>query len=98
MTWLKSLGVPVGFSDHSLGTEAGMLAISMGADILEKHFTLSRKLPGKDQAMSSTPDEFSRLRKWAEQVEKMKGVPHAELTDEELRLGKIYKGKWGDNR
>jgi len=98
MNWLKSLGVPVGFSDHTLGVEAGMLAISMGASMVEKHFTLSRSLPGKDQAISGTPEEFARLVTWANLVETMTGVPRPRLSEDELRLREIYVGKWGDNR
>ncbi len=98
MNWLKSFGVNVGFSDHSLGVEASMLAIGMGAEMVEKHFTLSRNLPGKDQAMSSTPEEFARLVQWAALVEKMRGEAHPGLSDEEIRLRALYVGKWGDNR
>lgn len=98
MNWLKSLGVSVGFSDHSLGVEASILAIGMGAEIVEKHFTLSRNLPGKDQAMSSTPEEFARLVEWAVLAEKMRGEPHPGMSDEEMRLRALYVGKWGDNR
>ena len=64
--WLKSFGVRVGFSDHSLGTEASMLAIAMGVEIIEKHFTLSRSLPGKDQSMSTEINEFKRIVEWRE--------------------------------
>ncbi len=98
MNWLRGLGVPVGFSDHSVGVEAGMLAIAMGAEILEKHFTLSRELPGKDQSISCTPDEFARLVAWAKQVPIMRGTGHPGLSDEEMRLRELYVGKWGDNR
>ena len=97
MNWLKSLDVSVGFSDHTLGVEAGLLAISMGAEILEKHFTLSRNLPGKDQEMSSIPDDFARLSHWARLVPKMRGVPQPLLSDEELKMRSIYVGKWGNN-
>jgi sialic acid synthase SpsE len=98
MNWLRTFGLPVGFSDHSLGTEAGKLAIAMGAEILEKHFTLSRNLPGKDQAMSTLPEEFAELVEWAKLVEKMRGVAHPGLSDSEIELRKVYIGKWGDNR
>lgn len=98
MVWLKGFGVPVGFSDHSIGVEAGMLAVAMGAEILEKHFTLSRDLPGKDQSFSSTPDEFARLVAWAKQVPMMRGTDHPGMSDEEMRLRAAYVGNWGDNR
>ena len=98
MEWLRSLGVRVGFSDHSLGTEAGKLAISMGAEVLEKHFTLSRSLPGKDQHMSTEPHEFQELVEWADQVAWIQDATLAGMSYEEMELRKITIGKWGDNR
>lgn len=97
MDWLKSLGVRVGFSDHSLGTEAGKLAIALGAEVLEKHFTLSRYLPGKDQAMSTELGEFKELAEWNKVVSKMKGTAHPALSAGENKLREVYIGKWGDN-
>ncbi len=98
MDWLRELTPSVGFSDHSLGVEAGKLAIARGATYLEKHFTLSRKLPGKDQAISIEPEELHVLADYAAQVETLIGNPHPGLSEEELRLRHIYIGKWGDNR
>ncbi len=57
----KSFGLPVGFSDHTPGTEISLAAVAMGATVIEKHFTLDRTLPGPDQALSLEPDEFRRL-------------------------------------
>ncbi|MBI3628006.1 MAG: N-acetylneuraminate synthase family protein [Candidatus Rokubacteria bacterium] len=98
LEWLRSQGVAVGFSDHTLGTDAGKFAIALGAEIVEKHFTLSRKLPGKDQAVSGEPSEFAELRRWAESVETMRGTATPGLSPEELTLRDIYMGKWGSNR
>ncbi len=51
-------GVPVGLSDHSLGITAPITAVALGAGIVEKHFALSRDLPGPDSAFSLDPSEF----------------------------------------
>lgn len=53
--------VPVGFSDHSKGIEAGIAATALGAVLIEKHFTLDRALDGPDHQLSSDPAEFMRL-------------------------------------
>lgn len=53
--------VPVGLSDHTLGTAAAIVAVSLGGCILEKHFTFSRDEPGPDSAFSLEPDEFAHL-------------------------------------
>ena len=52
---------PIGYSDHSLGITAVLSAVTLGAKVIEKHFTLSRDLPGGDNFLSSEPDEFKRL-------------------------------------
>lgn len=49
---------PVGFSDHTEGYDAALLAVALGARIIEKHFTLAKNLPGPDHKLSLTPGEF----------------------------------------
>lgn len=50
--------VPVGFSDHTLGTSIPLAAIALGACVIEKHFTLDKDLPGWDHAISADPSEL----------------------------------------
>jgi sialic acid synthase SpsE len=97
MLYIRDKGFRFGYSDHTLGTEAGKYAICLGAEFLEKHFTLNRFLPGRDQKMSSTIEDFVELSKWAESVEKMKGTASRLLTDTELDFRRNYYGKWGNN-
>lgn len=60
-TLAERYGVPVGYSDHSLGVEAPLGAIALGATTIEKHFTTDQCLPGGDNEMSILPDDFTRL-------------------------------------
>jgi N,N'-diacetyllegionaminate synthase len=54
----QSFDVPVGFSDHTLGTAIPLAAIALGACIVEKHFTLDKDLEGWDHAISADPGEL----------------------------------------
>ena len=57
----ESFGVPVGLSDHTLGSAVPVAAVALGACIVEKHLTLSRATPGPDSSFSLEPDEFRRM-------------------------------------
>lgn len=98
MDWLRTFTPSVGFSDHTLGTEAAKLAIARGADFVEKHFTLSRDLPGRDQAVSAEPGEIREIADFARAVAERMGSAHPGLTETERELRGRYIGKWGDNR
>lgn len=56
-----ALGVAVGYSDHTLGTEISVAATALGATVIEKHFTLDRTLAGPDHAASLEPDELTAM-------------------------------------
>ena len=66
-------GVPVGFSDHTEGWEAAAQAVTLGASLIEKHFTLSHDLPGPDHWFSSTPEEFGELVRRVREAEQRMG-------------------------
>jgi N-acetylneuraminate synthase/N,N'-diacetyllegionaminate synthase len=55
-----------GFSDHTIGIDAPLVAIARGARIIEKHFTLSKQMPGPDHAGSMEPEELLELRRFAD--------------------------------
>lgn len=57
----SALGLPVGISDHTLGITVPVVAVALGACIVEKHFTLSRAEPGPDSAFSLEPHEFRAM-------------------------------------
>jgi sialic acid synthase SpsE len=60
-TLKKCFNIPVGLSDHSFGLLVSTVALSIGADIIERHFTLNKTLEGPDHILSSEPDEMKRL-------------------------------------
>jgi N,N'-diacetyllegionaminate synthase len=60
-TLRAEFALPIGLSDHSIGTAAAIAAVALGAVIVEKHFTVDRALPGPDHRMSTEPAEFTDL-------------------------------------
>lgn len=63
----------IGFSDHSLNTLAALAAATMGANVIERHFTLDKNGDGPDHKLSSTPDEMKELIDNVRLIETMKG-------------------------
>jgi N-acetylneuraminate synthase len=57
----ETFGLPVGYSDHTLGTAVAIAAAARGATVIEKHFTLDRTRPGPDHAASLEPDELAGM-------------------------------------
>ena len=79
------LGLPIGYSDHSVGIEAPLAAVAMGATVIEKHLTLDRTLPGPDHSASLELDGFVRMVQGIRRISVMQGdgikAPRAEELD-----------------
>ena len=58
---LGKLGVPVGWSDHIVGIDVSLMAVALGACVIEKHFTLDKSLPGPEHQLSADPAEMKQL-------------------------------------
>ena len=75
INWLHDLyGVPVGFSDHTLGGYMALAAVASGAALFEKHFTTSRSLPGPDQQGSMEPRELEDVVRGIRAIERARGA------------------------
>jgi len=61
VTMRETLGVEVGYSDHTLGIEVAVAAVALGACVIEKHLTLDRTMPGPDHKASLEPREFKSM-------------------------------------
>ena len=80
--------VPVGFSDHSTGVEAAAVAMARGAALVEKHFTIDRRLPGGDQEVSIDPEELEELVNYATICHETRG------DEKDVRDGEAAIAKW----
>jgi N,N'-diacetyllegionaminate synthase len=61
LTMRQAFGLPVGYSDHTVGVSVAVAAVALGACVIEKHFTLDRSLPGPDHRASLEPDELRAM-------------------------------------
>lgn len=84
-------GVPVGLSDHSLGTEVSIAAVALGASIVEKHFTSDKSLPGPDHSASLEPAELKMLVTAIRNAEVALGDGVKQPTPEELRNAAVVR-------
>ena len=71
----KKYNYEVGFSDHYLGFEAGYAAAAIGANVIEKHITFSRKMYGSDAQFAMEPKEFKIYVKGIKKIWKMLDYP-----------------------
>jgi N-acetylneuraminate synthase/N,N'-diacetyllegionaminate synthase len=86
----KEFYVPIGFSDHTIGSQAAIIAASLGAAYYEKHFTLDHKLRGPDHHFSANAQE---LREWTDAIRStyiMLGSGKIEPTEQE----RVNRSNW----
>lgn len=86
----RMFDLPVGLSDHTLGTTIPVAAVALGACIVEKHFTLSRKIPGPDSAFSLEPQEFRAMVDAIRETEKALGTVSYKITEHE-KASRVFR-------
>ncbi len=84
-TLKKEFGCKVGYSDHTKGIEVSFAAVAMGAEVIEKHFTLDRIMEGPDHKASLEPDELKALVDGIRNIELAKGSFEKAPTESELK-------------
>ena len=82
----------IGFSDHSLGIEASLAAVALGANIIEKHITLDTRMKGPDHKASLNPKEFKLLVDSIRKVETMLG-DNKKVTKSEKKISKLLENQ-----
>ena len=79
----ETFGVPVGLSDHSMGSIGAVTAVALGGKVIEKHFCLDRAIDNPDSFFSMNPEEFSQMVKDIRQAEKAIGKVSYGPTEQE---------------
>jgi len=87
----KRLQIPIGLSDHTLGIVIPAAAVALGANIIEKHFTLSRRLKGPDHPFALEPKELKEMVKNIRNVEKSLGLGIKKPTGREIEKEKLIR-------
>jgi len=82
----KTFGLPVGLSDHTTGIAVPVTSVALGISFIEKHFTLSRDIPGPDSTFSLEPSEFSAMVESIRVAEKALGNVNYKATENEKNL------------
>ena len=98
LTLKDKFGISVGYSDHTRGIEVAIAAVALGAEIIEKHFTLDRRMDGPDHAASLEPDELKQLVDCIRNIEKalgdgVKTASKSEMKNKELVRKSIVAGR-----
>ena len=87
----ESLGVKIGYSDHTIGIEVPVAAVTLGAVVIEKHFTLDKTLPGPDHKASLEPDELKSMVSAIRNIELALGSGFKEPSESELKNMKLVR-------
>ena len=90
-TYNKEFGVNVGFSDHTVGSTAAVAAVTMGACIIEKHFTTDKGLQGPDHSMSLDPNELQAFVATIREAEDSIGDGKKVVHPDEIEIQKVSR-------
>lgn len=89
LTLGKEFHYPVGYSDHTMGTEIAVAAAALGASVIEKHFTLDRNMEGPDHIASTEPDEFKSMVDQIRNIERALGDGVKQATASERKIKEV---------
>ena len=91
LTIKEAFKVNVGYSDHTIGIEIPIAAVALGADVIEKHFTLDKNMPGPDHKTSLEPKELKTMVEAIRNIEKALGDGVKKVSASELKNRPIVR-------
>jgi N,N'-diacetyllegionaminate synthase len=90
-TWRRAFGVPVGYSDHTLGAAVPVAAVALGACIIEKHFTTDKTLEGWDHAISADPADLTAIVEGSRSAWEALGSGVRRVSQDEVEKRKVFR-------
>lgn len=81
----EKFGIKIGYSDHTEGIEVPIAAVALGATVIEKHFTLDKKMEGPDHKASLEPSELKAMVKSIRNIEQALGTGHKTVSESERK-------------
>lgn len=91
---LKRISKNVGLSDHSQGILSAILCLPMGVTLIEKHFTIDNKLPGRDNKFAILPKDMKKLSQSINEFNEMFKKHKSGFINQEKEIRKVYSGRW----
>lgn len=89
LTLKNAFNLPVGYSDHTIGTDVSVAAVALGATVIEKHFTLDKNMEGPDHKASTEPEEFKKLVDGIRCIEKALGTGEKVPSNDERKISEV---------
>lgn len=94
MEFLSSLTTRFGYSGHGEGVSDAIAAISLGATVVEKHFTIDRSLPGRDNKFAILPEELKIIDTYRRDFDSMMNPHGTDVQQVEMDARSNYRGRW----
>lgn len=85
----------IGYSGHYQGTKDAIIAITLGASYVEKHFTIDNNLPGRDNKFAILPKDLKKISEFRNNFLEMITKKNIDLQDDEMDIYNNYRGRWG---
>lgn len=84
----------IGYSDHTIGLTASFVAVALGATVIEKHYTLDKKMPGTDHVLSATPEELIVMKKNFQDISVLLGNSQKSPTQQEKKIKNFMRNRF----
>ena len=94
----KKLNTQIGYSDHSTSIFPSIYAMSLGCDLIEKHFTIDKNLPGGDNSMSINENELKELILHKNKIQECFGNKERKFSKSEIKTKKLIRRKYFSNQ